>query len=101
MPRSARSTPGRAYRSSPSDPRGGGSGAPEWLVAGNARCARLWSIHGRQEAGMADTASGPEGPKDEASPGSKAGPGGKDTGKIHGAHGPARQRRSFRRKSGG
>ena len=29
------------------------------------------------------------------------GRGGKDTGKIHGAHGPARQRRSFRRKSGG
>jgi len=27
--------------------------------------------------------------------------GGKDTGKIHGAHGPAGQRRSFRRKSGG
>ena len=27
--------------------------------------------------------------------------GGQDTGKIHGAHGPARQRRSFRRKSGG
>jgi len=27
-------------------------------------------------------------------------PGGKDTGKIHGAHGPARNRRSFRRKSG-
>jgi hypothetical protein len=26
---------------------------------------------------------------------------GKDTGKIHGAHGPARRRRSFRRKSGG
>src|SRR5215475_11819151 len=26
--------------------------------------------------------------------------GGRDTGKIHGAHGPARQRRSFRRKSG-
>ena len=94
---------------------------------------------------MADTASGPEGPKDEASPGNKAGPGGKvnpgdgaspgdeaspedeakrkfrealerkrakeadtgrgrgskDTGKIHGAHGPARSRRSFRRKSGG
>ena len=25
---------------------------------------------------------------------------GKDTGKIHGAHGPARRRRSFRRKSG-
>ena len=27
--------------------------------------------------------------------------GGQDTGKIHGAHGPAHQRRSFRRKSGG
>lgn len=27
--------------------------------------------------------------------------GGKDAGKIHGAHGPARNRRSFRRKSGG
>ena len=88
---------------------------------------------------MADTASGPEGPKSEAGPKSGAGPGdkmspgdgasaedeakrkfrealdrkrakeagtgrgrgGKDTGKIHGAHGPAGQRRSFRRKSGG
>ena len=27
--------------------------------------------------------------------------GGQDTGKIHGAHGPAGQKRSFRRKSGG
>ena len=88
---------------------------------------------------MADTASGPEGPKGEARPKSGAGPGGKvsaddgagaedetrrkfrealerkrareagagrtrggqDTGKIHGAHGPAGQKRSFRRKSGG
>ena len=88
---------------------------------------------------MPDRAPGPEGPEDEASSGSTAGPGdkmspgdgadaedearrkfrealerkrakeadtgrgrgGKDTGKIHGAHGPARQRRSFRRKSGG
>jgi Family of unknown function (DUF5302) len=88
---------------------------------------------------MADTASGPEGPKSEAAPTSGAGPGdevspgdgasaedearrkfrealdrkrareadsgrtrgGQDTGKIHGAHGPAGQRRSFRRKSGG
>ena len=87
---------------------------------------------------MPDTAPGPEGPKDEASSGNKAGPGGKvspgdgadaedearrkfrealerkraneadnsrtgrgkDTGKIHGVHGPARRRRSFRRKSG-
>ena len=88
---------------------------------------------------MADTASGPEGPKSEAGSKSGAGPGdttgpgdgasaedetmrkfrealerkrakeagsgrgrnGQDTGKIHGAHGPAGQRRSFRRKSGG
>ena len=89
---------------------------------------------------MADTASGPEGPKSVAGPKSGAGPGdkmspgdgtagaedesrrkfrealdrkrakeadsgrargGQDTGKIHGAHGPAGQRRSFRRKSGG
>jgi len=88
---------------------------------------------------MAETASGPEGPKSEAGPRSGAGPGGtagpgdgvtaedesrrkfrealerkrakeadsgrarggKDTGKIHGAHGPAGQKRSFRRKSGG
>jgi len=28
------------------------------------------------------------------------GKGGQDTGKIHGAHGPAASRRSFRRKSG-
>ena len=35
----------------------------------------------------------------EADPGSTHR--GTDTGKIHGAHGPARRRRSFRRKSGG
>jgi Family of unknown function (DUF5302) len=76
---------------------------------------------------MADTASGPDdsqgqaGPEDEPSPedetkrkfrealdrkrAKEAGTGqarqGPDTGKIHGAHGPARRRRSFRRKSGG
>ena len=33
--------------------------------------------------------------------GTGRGRGGKDTGKIHGAHGPAGQKRSFRRKSGG
>ena len=69
---------------------------------------------------MADTASGPEGSKDEVSSedevkrkfrealerkrAREADAGGnrrgKDTGKIHGAHGPARSRRSFRRKSG-
>jgi hypothetical protein len=30
-----------------------------------------------------------------------AGRGGKNAGKVHGAHGPAPSRRSFRRKSGG
>jgi hypothetical protein len=69
---------------------------------------------------MTDTASGPEGAKDEVSSEDEArrkfrealerkrareadagGAGrGKNTGKIHGAHGPARSRRSFRRKSG-
>jgi hypothetical protein len=69
---------------------------------------------------MAGTASEPEGPEDEASPEDEAkrkfrealerkrtkeadtsrAYGGKDTGKIHGVHGPARRRRSFRRKSG-
>jgi Family of unknown function (DUF5302) len=29
------------------------------------------------------------------------GRGGKDTGKVHGAHGPAHLRRSFRRRGGG
>jgi hypothetical protein len=106
---------------------------------------KAWVIRGRQEASMADTASGPEGPKSEAAPtsgtrpGATTGPGdgagasdgagaedearrkfrealdrkrakeadagrtrgGKDTGKIHGAHGPAGQKRPFRRKSGG
>jgi hypothetical protein len=33
--------------------------------------------------------------------GTGRGRGGQDTGKIHGAHGPAGQKRSFRRKSGG
>jgi hypothetical protein len=69
---------------------------------------------------MAETASGPAGAEDGAGPEDEArrkfrealerkqardagasGTGqGKGTGKIHGAHGPARHRRSFRRKSG-
>jgi len=70
---------------------------------------------------MADTASEPEGRQDEAgstedevkrkfrealerkrakeADSGRAGRG-KDAGKIHGAHGPARKRREFRRKSG-
>lgn len=65
---------------------------------------------------MADTAPEPEDSVDEsqrkfrealerksAQEAEEAGSarGGKDAGKIHGAHGPARNRRSFRRKSGG
>jgi Family of unknown function (DUF5302) len=76
---------------------------------------------------MADTASGPDDPQGKAGPEDGPGPEdeakrkfrealdrkqakeagtgqarrGPDTGKIHGAHGPARRRRSFRRKSGG
>jgi hypothetical protein len=76
---------------------------------------------------MADTASEPDDPRDKAGPenkpspedeakrkfrealdrkraretGNAQAPGGPDTGKIHGAHGPAGRRRSFRRKSGG
>jgi hypothetical protein len=38
--------------------------------------------------------------KREASAGDSAGGSGRDAGKIHGAHGPAAGRRSFRRKSG-
>jgi hypothetical protein len=79
---------------------------------------------------VADKAAGPESSPDSASPGKEPGsadqasvadqakfrealdrkrareagtvgaPRGKDAGKIHGAHGPARNRRSFRRKSG-
>ncbi len=75
---------------------------------------------------MAETVPGPAGAEDGAAPQDGADPGdearrkfrealerkraheaeaggagrGKGTGKIHGAHGPARQRRSFRRKSG-
>jgi hypothetical protein len=64
---------------------------------------------------MAAAASEPEGSEDELKrkfrealerkrgkeAESNAGRGGKNTGKVHGAHGPARSRRSFRRKSGG
>jgi len=76
---------------------------------------------------MADTASEPESPQGKAGPADEVSPedeqkrkfrealerkraknadagragSGKDTGKIHGAHGPAGRKRSFRRKSGG
>jgi hypothetical protein len=64
---------------------------------------------------MADAASGSEGSEDDLKrkfrealerkrakeeEETSAARGGKDAGKVHGAHGPARNRRSFRRKSG-
>jgi len=82
--------------------------------------------HPRQEASMADKAARPEHPGDKVRPrdkttspdevlpkfrealerkrareaGTVGAPPANDAGKIHGAHGPARNRRSFRRKSG-
>ncbi len=64
---------------------------------------------------MADDASEPEGSEEEMKrrfrealerkradqADANAARGGKDAGKVHGAHGPARSRRSFRRKTGG
>jgi Family of unknown function (DUF5302) len=69
----------------------------------------------RQEVRMADAAPEPEGSEAENkrkfrealarkrathADGNSA-PGGKDAGKVHGARGLARSRRSFRRKTGG
>jgi Family of unknown function (DUF5302) len=62
-----------------------------------------------------DRPTDPEGPEDEmkrkfrealehkraTETDTTGGRGGKDTGKVHGAHGPARSRRSFRRRGGG
>jgi hypothetical protein len=64
---------------------------------------------------MADAAPEPEGSEEEMKrrfrealerkraeqADANAARGGKDAGKVHGAHGPARSRRSFRRKTGG
>jgi hypothetical protein len=63
---------------------------------------------------MADAAPGPEGPGDDvkrkfrealdrkraSETEANGGRRGKDAEKVHGPHGPARSRRSFRRKSG-
>lgn len=63
---------------------------------------------------MAEAASGPEGPEDDAKrkfrealdrkrareADTEGGRAGTDAGPVHSAHGPARSRRSFRRKSG-
>jgi Family of unknown function (DUF5302) len=68
-----------------------------------------------EEFCMADTAPEREGSEEEMKrkfrealerkraeqAGANAARGGKDAGKVHGAHGPAGNRRSFRRKTGG
>jgi hypothetical protein len=70
---------------------------------------------GRDEAGSGDGAAPGESPGDELKrkfrealerkrareAGAGSGRRGDGTGKIHGPHGPARSRRTFRRKSGG
>ncbi len=76
--------------------------SPDQATAGQAKS--------RNGAGQPDTAAS----KDEVQPkfrealerkrareaGTIGAPGGKGAGKVHDAHGPARNRRSFRRKSG-
>jgi hypothetical protein len=67
----------------------------------------------REEVSMADAAPERDGSEDEMKrrfreerkraqqADATAARGGEDAGKVHGAHGPARNRRSFRRKTGG
>jgi hypothetical protein len=71
----------------------------------------MWSAGA--EVCMASAASEREGSEEEIKPKfrealerkrakqANAARGGKDAGKVHGAHGPVRNRRSFRRKTGG
>jgi Family of unknown function (DUF5302) len=85
-------------------------------------CAKLWIWPFREEVCMTDAAPEPEGSEEEPEGSEEktkrkfrealerksakhadanAAPGGKDAGKVHGARGLARSRRSFRRKTGG
>jgi hypothetical protein len=78
-------------------------------------CAKLWISPSREEVCVTDTAPEPEVSEEEIKQkfrealerkraeiaGANAARGGKDAGKIHGARGLARSRRSFRRKTGG
>ena len=78
-------------------------------------CAKLWIWPSREEVRMTDAALEPEGSEEEIkrkfrealerkranNADANAARGGKDAGKIHGARGLARSRRSFRRKTGG
>ena len=77
-------------------------------------CAKLWISSSREEVCMADAAPEPDGSEDENKrkfrealerkrandADANATRGGQDAGKIHGARGLARSRRSFRRKTG-
>jgi hypothetical protein len=76
-------------------------------------CAKLWMWPSREEVCMTDAA--PEGSEEETKrkfrealerkrakyADTNAARGGNDAGKVHGARGVARSRRSFRRKTGG
>jgi hypothetical protein len=78
-------------------------------------CAKLWISPSREEVRMTDAAPEPEGSEEEIkrkfrealerkramNTDGNAARGGKDAGKVHGARGRARNRRSFRRKTGG
>jgi Family of unknown function (DUF5302) len=78
-------------------------------------CAKLWIRPSPEEVCMTDTAPDPEDSEEELKrkfrealerkranqADATAARGGKDTGKVHGARGLARSRRSFRRKTGG
>jgi Family of unknown function (DUF5302) len=78
-------------------------------------CAKLWISPSREEVRMTDAAPEPEVSEEEIKrkfrealerkrakhADANAARGDKDAGKIHGARGLARSRRSFRRKTGG
>jgi hypothetical protein len=72
------SPPGREVRMADAAPERGGSG--------DEMKRKFREALERKRAGQADP---------------NAARGGEDAGKVHGAHGPARNRRSFRRKTGG
>jgi Family of unknown function (DUF5302) len=77
-------------------------------------CAKLWISPSREEVCMTDAAPEPDGSEDETKrkfrealerkrandTDANAARGAQDAGKIHGARGLARSRRSFRRKTG-
>jgi hypothetical protein len=97
------------------------SAAPPITTSHSARrhagitCAKLWMSPSWEEVRMPDAAPEPEGSEEEIRrkfrealerkraehADANAARGGMDAGKVHGARGLARSRRSFRRKTGG